>query len=217
MVHVVRPGFDYDAPLRGRLSIMPETITTTELLENLKSPSHRTAWELLDSRMRPVILAVVQRLGLAIEEAEEVAQAALVEVFEGYQNGKYQRGRGRLRSWVVGIARNLALDSMGRRARAGGGLSGAEVPDAARVSVIWDEEWNRFIAREAMARLRTEDKIDPRTVRAFELFALSGVPAEQAAVECKMTVGQVYVSKNRVAGRLQEIVGELTAAYEDGP
>jgi DNA-directed RNA polymerase specialized sigma24 family protein len=107
---------------------------------------------------------------------------------------------------------------MGRRARApGGGISVPEVPDSARVSVIWDEEWNRLIAREAMARLRAENKIDARTVRAFELFALSGVPAEQAAAECQMPVGQVYVSKNRVAGRLQEIVGELTAAYEDGP
>jgi len=197
---------------------MPETITTTELLENLKSPSHRTAWELLDSRMRPVILAVVQRLGLTSDEAEEVAQAALVEVFEGYQKGRYQRGRGRLRSWVVGIARNLAFDSMRRRGRApGGGVSVPEVPDSARVSVIWDEEWNRFIAREAMARLRAENKIDARTVRAVELFGLSGVPAEQAAAECGMSVGQVYVSKNRVAGRLQDIVRELTAAYEDGP
>src|SRR5262245_4166481 len=121
---------------------MSGTITTTELLESLKNPSHHTAWQLLDSRMRPVVLAVVRRLGLTPDEAEEVAQAALVEVFEGYQKGKYQRGRGRLRSWVVGIARNLALDSLGRRARArGGSVSPPDVPDAARVSVIWDEEW----------------------------------------------------------------------------
>jgi RNA polymerase sigma factor (sigma-70 family) len=199
-------------------SPMPQTITTTELLEGLKSSSHRTAWQTLDARMRPVIVGVTKRLGLTHDEAEEVAQATLAEVFEGYQKGRYERGKGRLRSWVVAIARNLAIDSLRRRGAAGrAALAFPEVPDDARVSVIWEEEWNRFVAREALACLRREAYVDERTIRAFELFALSGVPADQAGLDCGMTAAQVYVAKNRVARRLREIVSELTAAYEDPP
>lgn len=197
---------------------MPQTITTTELLEGLKSASHKTAWRTLDARMRPVIVGVTRRLGLTLDQAEEVAQAALAEVFEGYQKGRYERGKGRLRSWVVAIARNLAIDSLRRRGRSPIGAEfPSEVPDEARVSVIWEEEWNRFVAREALARLRREEQIDDRTIRAFELFALSGVPADQAGLACGMTAAQVYVAKNRVAKHLRAIVSELAAAYEDPP
>src|SRR5262245_46554274 len=120
---------------------MSQTITTTELLEGLRSASHKTAWRTLDARMRPVLVGVTRRLGLSLDQAEEVAQAALAEVFEGYQQGRYQRGKGRLRSWVVAIARNLAIDALRRKGRSPVQTPlPFEVPDEARVSVIWDEE-----------------------------------------------------------------------------
>ncbi len=54
------------------------------------------------------------------------------------------------------------------------------------------------------------------TLRAFDLFAVRGVPAEEVARECGMTVDEVYTAKNRVTGRLREIVEELTAAWREG-
>lgn len=203
------------------MNIQTPTITTTELLEALGRSSGGTgggeiAWRTLDGRMRPVVIAMVRRLGLLPEEAEEVAQQSLAEVFEGYRRGHYERSRGRLRSWIIGIARHRAIDAFRRRGRAvGGTVATPEIPDHAGLTRIWDEEWTQHLARQAMETLRASSELDERTIQAFELFALRGVPASEAAAACAMTPSQVYVAKNRVAERLREIIAELSLTYSE--
>jgi DNA-directed RNA polymerase specialized sigma24 family protein len=66
-----------------------------------------------------------------------------------------------------------------------------------------------------MSLIRDESAIDDRTLTAFELVGLRGVPAAQVAEQCKMTIEQVYVAKSRVAKRLKELVEEMTRAFEE--
>jgi RNA polymerase sigma-70 factor (ECF subfamily) len=193
------------------------TTTTTELLEGLQDPANRTAWRTLDERMRPVVVAVARRLGLSADAAEEVAQQTLVDVFEGCRRGSYERGRGRLRAWIVSIAHHRAIDELRRHGRGRGALEAIpDIPDPVRLTEIWDEEWTQHLAREAMKVLRATSQIEERTVRAFELFALRGVPADDVAAQCAMPRAQVYLAKNRVTKRLREIVRDLARVYEEG-
>ena len=63
--------------------------------------------------------------------------------------------------------------------------------------------------------MRDDSGTDDRTLRAFELVALRGVPAAQAGEQCSMSVDQVYVARSRVTKRLRVLVDELTAAFEE--
>lgn len=193
--------------------------TTTELLERLAATSDDDAWRLLDGRMRPVLLSVVRKLGLSADEADEVVQQTLAEVFEGYAKGQYQRDRGRLRSWIISIARHATIDVFRRRGRVAGALQALdpEVPDEQGMTRIWEGEWEQHLACEAMLKLRSSSQVDARTIQAFELFALRGVPVMDVAATCGMSPSQVYVAKNRVAERLRAIVAELASAYEEAP
>ncbi|MEW6253265.1 MAG: sigma factor, partial [Planctomycetota bacterium] len=128
--------------------------TTTELLDGLRDPGNQTAWCALDERMRPVVIAVARRLGLPADAAEEVAQHTLVEVFEGYRRGTYDRSRGRLRGWIICIARHRAIDELRRRDRRGGHDLLADIPDPQRTSAIWEVVWRAHLARESMRVLR---------------------------------------------------------------
>jgi DNA-directed RNA polymerase specialized sigma24 family protein len=63
--------------------------------------------------------------------------------------------------------------------------------------------------------LRDESEFDDRTLGAFELSSLRGVPVAETAAQCGMSLDQVYVARSRVTKRLRSLVEELTAAFEE--
>jgi RNA polymerase sigma factor (sigma-70 family) len=193
------------------------TRTTTRLLDALKDAHNEPVWAQVDGRYRPVIAGLARRLGLRDEDAEEVAQQALSEFVRCYRDGKYDRSKGRLSSWILGIAHHttLRLIRNGARATLPGGTVMSEVPDEASLRSIWVDERDRTILNRAMQLLREDSSIDERTIQAFELVAMRGVPAAEVGVQCRMTADQVYVAKSRVTKKLRELVEELTRAFEE--
>lgn len=217
---------------------LQHTRTNTRLLEDLRDAANDAAWSAFDARYRPVLVAFARRLGFGPEDARDIAQQTLGEFAAAYRLGKYRREEGRLSSWLIGIARHVCSGvrraRVGRR-RAGGeadaqgqgasaprrdwqapdGVLGA-IPDEAHLTRLWEQERRLVILGRAIGVLRDEGKIDESTLLAFELFALRGVGAEQAAAQCGVSVDAVYVAKYRLTRRLREIVRELTHAFDEG-
>ena len=194
------------------------TTTTTQLLSGLKDPANGTAWTELDARYRPILVRFARQLGCAGDDAEELAQHTLTEFSRAYAAGKYDRERGRLRSWLLGIARNVASELRRKRAAAVGGVDSLleQIPDDARMSQIWEQEREQAIFAEALARLRNATQTDAATLQAFELYAIHGMPVKEVAQRCGLSVDSIYVAKNRLTKRLRELVTELTGAYDEG-
>ena len=94
----------------------PATRTTTHLLEGLFDPAADSVWQEFDRRYRPIIVGLARKMGLADEDAADVAQETLVRFIKAYRAGQYHREKGRLRSWIIGIAIYRIADA--RRARA---------------------------------------------------------------------------------------------------
>jgi len=166
-----------------------------------------------------IVIAMGHRLGLSSEDARDAAQETLTRFFTLYRAGRYDRSRGRLGSWLVGIARNCIA---AHRERAFGVPRGDRISEAApaalddrRLSVVWAEERDRAILRESLRRLRAETAIDERTLVAFDLFAMRGEPAAAVAEQLGMAPNDVYVAKHRCLRRLRGIVAELSTAYDD--
>lgn len=192
------------------------TSTTTALLHAMADPANRDVWEALDNRYRPVIKSFAMRLGLQEPDADDVAQQTLAEFFKGFSEGRYQRGKGRLSSWLIGIGHNTVRASQRRRAGAASSAPQAPEPeDMARVTAVWTQEQNRVIVEEALRRLHASPKTAERTIRAFEMVVLRGVPAQAAAEACGMSVDEVYVAKSRLSSKLRALVEEITAAFEN--
>lgn len=194
------------------------TVTTTKLIEDLRDPANAEAWGAFDGRYRPILIGFAVRLGFAHADAEELAQRALVEFARAYREGRYERGRGRLSSWLIGIARNTGMAmrrSIAEGGRLGGGTRLEEMPGEGELTRVWAREREQAILGEALAQLRASERLEAHTFRAFELFALRGVPASEVAEQCGIAVDSVYVIKNRLTRRLREIVRELTTAYEE--
>ncbi|QYK48329.1 MAG: sigma-70 family RNA polymerase sigma factor [Phycisphaeraceae bacterium] len=191
--------------------------TTTALLHGLGEPGNSSAWEELDGRCRPIMLAVCRRMGLTHAEAEDAVQAAMVSFVEAYRQGKYDRERGRLSAFIITILRHRAIDRV-RQARqrreANECAAGLEATSEHEVERFWLDERQNQILREALAQLR-EGGTDERMIAAFELYGLRGVEIDEVIAQLGMSREEVYNAKYRVTKRLQPIVARLDELYED--
>lgn len=193
------------------------TRTTTQLLDSLRDASDETSWRTFDERYRPVIRAFARRAGLDEDASQDVAQATLAQFSADYRAGRYDRDRGRLSAWLLGIARHRIADA-GRekkKRRGARGESGfVEVGADACDEAAWEAARQKVVLERALTLLREGTRMDERTLRAFDLCAMRNVPAEEAAAACGMSVAEVYVAKNRAIKKLREIVAGLTEEFE---
>lgn len=194
------------------------TRTTTQLLESLKDPRDQGSWQTLDGRYRPVLAAFARRLGLGDDDAAEVAQVTLAEFAAEYRAGRYDRSKGRLSSWMIGIARNRIADrgrALARQRQLRGESALIELPDIPTLNEAWETARQKVVFERALEVLRSDTRLGERTIRAFELCAIRNTPCETAAAECGMSVAEVYVAKNRAIKKLREIVSQLTQEFEE--
>ena len=192
------------------------TTTTTALLDALSASEDGATWSVFVARYDPILRAVASRLGLGPDDAADVSQQALLEFVRDMRAGRYDRSRGRLRSWIIAIAEHRGRDLLRRIALRRGDTSDAPLttlPNTADLEQVWDDEERKRIAHDAWLSLRDASQFDERTLRIFELVALRGVPASAAASDFGMTEQNVYVLKHRVARRLRELVDDVTETY----
>jgi len=171
--------------------------TTSALLEGLLQSHNDQLWGEFDRRYRPVLVSLAQQFGLMLADAEDVAQETLTRFLRQYREGKYERQRGRLRSWIVGIARHCILDALRARAarREWRGQSAiGDLPSADELEALWDEECQRAIVQRALEELRKQTRADERTLRAFEQVVFHNRSAADVARELHLSVESVYAA-----------------------
>ncbi len=194
-----------------------EWLTTSLMIDQLKA-GDELAWATLVARFRRPVFVLASRLGLTPAEADDVCQETLLAFLDGLRRGNFVRGRGRLSSWLFGIASmkvRQTWDERARRAREkAGNTDGGGVPAVAECDQleIWDLTWQRNLMDQALARVPLE--VDANTWRAFTAVQLEGrVPAD-VAVELGMTRNAVFIAKHRVLKRLRVLLKELDELAE---
>ncbi len=193
------------------------SLTTTTLLRQLGEPSNEPAWREVDARFRPLVLGLARRMGLDEDDSGEVAQETLVQFYRDYRAGKYDRAQGRLRAWLIGIARHRIADLRRRKAvqhHHHGDSVLKVLPDEAELSALWEEEARQVLMARALDELDHETKLSPRTRTAFRRHVLEQRSPEEVAAELGVAVRVVYVAKHRCLARLRAILAELTTTYE---
>ncbi len=193
------------------------SMTTTALLEGLGDPVNAAVWGEFDGRYRPIILGFARRLGLSEDDSADVAQEVLTQFVQDFRAGKYDRTRGRLRSWIIGIARHRIADSRRRRFRrheVRGDSALANLQDEEQLSRIWDEEARQAVLCRALELLSANTRSNPKSLEAFKLLVIAGRTPQEVAEELGMSAGAVHLAKHRCLARLRSIVADLSAAYE---
>jgi RNA polymerase sigma-70 factor (ECF subfamily) len=186
-------------------------ITTSTVLQRLNDFEDRHAWERFTDRFTRPIQAFARKQGLADGECEDVAQETLLAFAEGYRAGQYDREKGRLSSWILGIAwRRIdhARRKADRRAEHAGEPfesrlhTNVDAPQA--LGAEWEELWEKSMLEHCLRQVRKE--FEPATFRAFEMLVLERHPIEAAEKELGVTRNALAIAKHRVSARVRELV-----------
>ncbi len=192
--------------------------TTSTVLDRLHQSEGESAWELFVDHFRETLVRFAERVGLSRTDAQDAAQEALVAFVEGYRAGRYDRSRGRLKSWLFGIARRQALALRRVRARDLASPTGAgEGPDFVEQleaddssEQAWEEEWQRTVFTRALERVRGE--VSPSTFDIFRAVVFEELSTEAVCERFSIERTKVYNVKHRVSRRLNELIKEFEDA-----
>ena len=92
--------------------------THSSVLEGIRNPGNRAAWERFYGQYAPFVLALARRYGLRHADAEDVVQTVFAEVAGRIGSFEYDRAKGRFHVWLAraaGFRIRDRLKSIGRR------------------------------------------------------------------------------------------------------
>ncbi len=194
------------------------TITHTALLVGLQASSNDEAWSDFFARYQPLLVSVGRRLGLSDQDAQDAAQESLISFADGYRKGKYDRTKGRLRTWLFGIAIKKIRDVQRRNGKNFVVVEPLDktrvlnsLPDDHSISEVWESEWERRLLQVCMENVCRHMEV--ATVKAFELFVLKEWPAEKVASHLGVSRNAVFKAKRRVLSRMRETYKYLQANW----
>lgn len=191
--------------------------TSTALLDGLHDAENQSIWREFDGRFRPLLVNFATRLGLAGEDAADLAQETLLHFVRDYRAGKYDRSRGRLGAWLMGIARHRLGDTFRRKAarrETRGESAIVSLPEESELSSIWETECRKAVLENAMQEMMQSARVSKLTLEAFRLHVVDELSAEETARRLETSTRVVYLAKHRCLRRLRAFVEMMNERYD---
>jgi RNA polymerase sigma factor (sigma-70 family) len=189
---------------------LTQWLTTTQLLEDLKTTHDESAWAEFCSHFQPVVIKFARKLGLSNVEAEDAAQETMTAFFKAFKEGKYDKDKGRLSNWLFGIAKRVILNLRGRQPlekliadKTTGTSFWDMVQDDRTLGRTWELEWRQMVLKRCLEQVRQE--FDPKVFGAFRNYAIDQFAIEEVCQRFDMSPNAVYIAKSRILSRLREL------------
>ncbi|MBW8039883.1 MAG: sigma-70 family RNA polymerase sigma factor [Planctomycetes bacterium] len=185
-------------------------VTTTQVLEELRTSPEAEAWHRFCDHFRPVMVKFAKQLGLSATDAEDAAQEIMLQFFKAFREGKYDREKGRLSNWLFGVAKRVILNLRGHQPlerliadKTTGTSFWDLIQDDHSIKQSWDAQWRQMVLAKCLDQARRE--FNPKVFEAFELYAIQDKTVDEVAQRFKMSRNAVYIAKSRVLSRLRQL------------
>lgn len=166
------------------------TAEDSELISMISEGDSAALAELYERYSRIVYSTALRMLGSA-ELAEEVVQETFWRVWR--RSNTFKTDRGRVSSWIIGIAHNLAIDEL-RRQRS-------------RPVPVYDEDDKPSLLEVEDQRVDVSSKVLEHEQREMISLALAQIPQDQReAIELAYFGG---LSQSEIAAKLQNPLGTV--------
>ena len=194
-----------------------EWATTATFLRRLHTSNSEPVWNRLVVRFRRPIVSFARRLGLSEPDAEDVAQDTLLTFSVNYRKGRYDVSKGRLSSWLFGIAFrqiHVARRKLARREfqidRSDTTSFWSNLPERQSRNGFESDDWEHAILKKCLDRVCRE--VQPATYRAFEMVVLEQRDPSEAAADLHTSIKAIYNAKHRVLKRIRQYCEASTRA-----
>ncbi len=172
------------------------------------------AWQRIDERTRPILMAFLLRRGVHHANAEEITQVALSSLAKAMTSGQFRSGSGAVAGYLFTIARReiakAVAEKQSERPDYARGLGGdfwdsdlSECDDR----VLWENTWARGTYSYCLDRIRAASP--DLEFEAFELRIRRGMPVRVIAECLGIDVLETSRCIHRTKQRLLALVAEL--------
>jgi RNA polymerase sigma factor (sigma-70 family) len=193
--------------------------TRRSLVDRLANWDDQRRWQEFFDTYWKLIYAAARKSGLADAEAQEVVQETVITVAKNIERLKYDPAIGSFKGWLLQITRWRIADQFRKREPEGAKRTHLQddsltptidrVPDSKIVDLeaVWETEWKDNLLEAAIARVKR--KIDPKQFQIFDCYVRKEWPAQKVAERLRVSVGQVYLARHRVAALLKKEIRNL--------
>jgi RNA polymerase sigma factor (sigma-70 family) len=189
--------------------------TQASLLRRVRDTSDGVAWAEFAGRYRDLLVRFCRRQGLQQADSEDVVQMVLASLARSLPAFAYSPQRGRFRDYLYRCTRN-AIAQHAKRSRPQAAAGDLDLHEDARTEGdadrLWEQEWVAHHYRVAMGEIRAT--FEPRSVEIFDL-SVEGLSVPELAARFQMTSQAVHKVRQRIRGRLQELLAAQVRAEED--
>lgn len=196
--------------------------TRRTLLSRLRNLDDQESWRTFFNTYWKLIYGVATKAGLSSAEAQDVVQETVLAVTRNIGEFKYDPSACAFKTWLLKVTRSRISNQFRskNRHRAAHG-SGADetwgtslleqIPDPAgsQLEAMWNEEWEKNLMDAAITRVKR--KVDAEQFQIFDFYVLKGWPVLKVSQSFGVNVGQVYLTKHRVAKLIRREVQNLEA------
>ncbi|MFO0893368.1 MAG: sigma-70 family RNA polymerase sigma factor [Phycisphaerales bacterium] len=169
------------------------------------SVERQLGWTEFSRVYGPVIAGFARNAGLKPQEVDDVLQDVMLGFFRVVDSFEYDPSKGRFRGYLKRVTLN-AIRSRHRRRRPQQNLPEEFEPPAATsdLEVAWEREWTEQLLRRALEEVR--GSVQEKTMQAFELYGVQGMPAAEVSKMTGMTEAAIRHAKMRVLDQLRESI-----------
>jgi RNA polymerase sigma-70 factor, ECF subfamily len=178
--------------------------TSATLLERLRQPDQREAWDRFVQLYTPLLYEWSRSLGLLDQDCADLVQevfTALLQKLRDFRYDPQQSFRGWLRTFLRNKWREVQRQRFPVPVDASQGPL-ADLADPSDTNLLGEVEYREYLVQRALVLIQGD--FQPATWRAWQEFAVAGRPAAEVARELGMTSHAVYLAKARVLRRLRE-------------
>ena len=175
--------------------------TRVTLIDKLKNPEDSSAWQDFHDLYGNLIIGWARRLGASHALAQDILQESMITLLRLMQTFEYDTQRGSFRSFLKTISRRRTIDAFRREGKYitinEEENNILEEDDSIHSdSSEMDNVWLRGVLAKALKQ--AFGKIDQNTYKAFCMYVLDEVPAEEVIRRMNIKrVGTLYQQKSR--------------------
>ena len=171
------------------------TLSEESLVAALRN-HERIGMEALYSMYSGALLGVIARIVVDDALAEDVLQETFIKIW--HSAASYDATKGRLFTWMINIARNLAIDKV----RSKDFKNQSKNQDIENIVTVIDEQQNTAYRPELMGVKDLVDKLKPDHKEVLDLVYFKGFTHTEAADQLNLPLGTV---KTRVRAAIMQL------------
>jgi len=196
--------------IRKTASFGKHGYTTSSGMLSRMAAEDEQAWIEFDAKYRGMIYTIGKQRGLSQTDCEDLMQNVLL-VCCRQLTGQfcYDRKKGRFRSWLATVARNLIWQQQRNQRQ----IPPENLPAYDdQISQAFMKEYEQFLLASCLKLLR--QRVGTATYSAFEMLCLQRLPTKEVSRITRKSPAALYLIRYRCLRILRQCIGQIPEAAE---